>query len=161
MKQDRLLRSSSITHARAGASAIILILLLSSGCQTPRDVTFGDREGYKLLGAARQIHVGDTRQQVMHYLGWRRDQSFVEAAHHSADNDGGLMHPQLNIWHWQAYPIDLSVGFLGFSDEGRVWAVWYYDDSIKPSNRIMLTGPNLAVERTPPSGVAHFDDRHH
>jgi hypothetical protein len=136
---------------------IVLVLLLTSGCQTRRAVTFTDGQGYDLLKAARHVHVGDTRQQVMRHLGWRRDQAFVEAGFYSAEDGGGMIHPQLNIWHWNAYPIDIEVGFLGFRDDGRVWRVWYEDDTIKPNRLIILTGPKTLHLTQPRLDV--LDDR--
>ena len=100
---------------------IVLIALLHSGCQTSRQVSFRDGEGYGLLLAARHVHVGDSRQQVMRCLGWRSDEAFVEAAYSSADDGEGMIHPRLNIWHWQSYPISLEVGF---GDNGQVCRVW-------------------------------------
>jgi len=80
----------------------------------------------------------------MRYLGWRRHQAFVEAACYSADDGGGVTHPRLNIWHWQSYPISLEVGF---GDDGQVWRVWYYDDSLKPNGQIILTASDNPTER--------------
>ncbi len=124
---------------RYGTIAFVM-LALSSGCATRRPVTFAD--GDDLLKAASHIKIGDTRNEVVCYLGWRTDQGLVEAAYFSPDDGGGMIHPRIAFWHWQVYPVSL---YVAFTDDAQVYRIRYYDDRKKPDGPHMMIGPNNAM----------------
>lgn len=128
--ERRRMRYTSIT---------LMILALSSGCATRRPVTFAD--GDDLLKAASHIKIGDTRNEVVCYLGWRTDQGQVGPAYFSPDDGGGMIFPWLAFWHWRVDTVDLNVDF---TDDARVYRIHYNDDR-KTLGRHMMIGPNNAM----------------
>ena len=111
--------------------------VLACGCATRAPVTF--RDGDSLLKAAKHIHIGDTRNEVVCYLGWRKDEGLLEAAYSSPDDGGGLIHPRIAFWHWQVCTVSLTVDF---TDDARVYRIRYYDDRVKPDGPHTIIGPN-------------------
>ena len=113
------------------------------GCASSRGpVEFST--GDELLAAARNIRVGDTRNDVVFHLGWRKDQGLIDAAYASPDDGGGLLHPRLAFWRWHVYPVSL---YVDFTDDARVYRVRYYDDRKEPD------GPHTLVSSSAPNSL--------
>jgi hypothetical protein len=121
----------------------LLFLTLGSGCATRRSVRFPS--GDALLEAASHIKIGDSRNEVVYYLGWRREEGQVEAAYFSPDDGGGLIHPWIAFWNWRVYPVSLEVDF---TYDARVYQIKYYDDRKEPDGPYMLIGPKMACPPT-------------
>ncbi|MCF7956690.1 MAG: hypothetical protein K9M75_12880 [Phycisphaerae bacterium] len=109
------------------------------GCTTTKPVTF--KNGNELLKAAGKIKIGDTRNNVVCHLGWRKDQGLVEESWRSKDDGGGMIHPRIAFWHWQVYPVSL---YVGFTDDGQVYRIRYYDDRKTPDGPYTMIGPDLS-----------------
>ena len=125
----------------------IIISGVCIGCASaPRDpVEFSTAD--ELLAAARHIRVGDTRNDVVFHLGWRKDQGLIDAAHASPDDGGGLLHPRLAFWRWHVYPVSL---YVDFTDDDRVYRVRYSDDRKEPDGPYILVGPRHRSQSTGP-----------
>jgi hypothetical protein len=120
---------------------VLTMCVLTGGCATREPVTFSDGDG--LLKAAKHIQIGDTRNEVVSYLGWRTDEGLVEAAYSSPDYGSGMLHPRIAFWHWQVYPVSL---YVDFTDDARVFRIRYYDDREKPDGPHIMIGPNQQVQ---------------
>lgn len=104
---------------------------------TPQPVAF--TTGDDLLSAAARVKTGDSRNEVVCYLGWRTDQGLVEAAYFSPDDGGGMIHPRIAFWHWQVHPVSL---YVDFTNDAKVYRIRYYDDRRNPDGPYMMIGPN-------------------
>ena len=121
---------------------ILVCCFFVSGCATRRPVTFTN--GNDLLKAASQIQLGDTRNEVVCYLGWRTDQGLLEARRNTEKDGGNLVHPRIAFWHWRVYPVSL---YVGFTDDGQVYRIRYYDDKRKPDGPYTMLGPDYSKHR--------------
>jgi hypothetical protein len=113
--------------------------LLVGGCATRGPVVFTN--GDDLLKAAGQIRLGDTRNDVVCYLGWRKDHGLLEAHCKTEKEGGGLGHPRICFWRWGAYPVSL---YVGFTDDGQVYRIHYNDGRRKPDGPYMMIGPDYS-----------------
>ena len=117
-------------------NVIFICCLFVSGCATRKPVSFTN--GNDLLKAASQIQLGDTRNEVVCYLGWRKDHGLLDAHYNAEKDGGGIMHPRIVFWHWQIYPISL---YVDFTDDGRVYRIRYHDDNRTPDGPYMMLVP--------------------
>jgi len=120
----------------------LAVCVVASACATAKPVRFED--GDDLLRAAQQIRIGDTRNEVVCYLGWRKDQGVADAAYRSPDDGGGMIHPRIAFWHWDAGPVAL---YVDFTDDARVYRIRYYDDRKKPDGPYTMIGPSQGSDR--------------
>ena len=114
------------------------------GCVSHKPVVF--TTGSQLLLAAKNIRLGHTRNDVVCYLGWRRDEGVYGPVYVPNDdpNGGDLVHPRLAFWRWQVYPVTL---YVDFTDDGKVYRVRYHDDRLKPDGPYNMICPNQLLQR--------------
>lgn len=120
-------------------TVILICCLFASGCATRKPVTFSN--GNDLLKAAGQIQLGDTRNEVVCHLGWRKDQGLLEARRNTEKDGGELVHPRIAFWHWRVYPVSL---YVGFTDDGQVYRIRYHDDNRTPDGPYTMLGPDYS-----------------
>lgn len=120
-------------------TVILICCLFASGCATLGPVTFSNSND--LLKAASQIQLGDTRNEVVCYLGWRKDQGSLEARRNTEKDGGELVHPHIAFWRWQVYPVSL---YVEFTSDGQVYRIHYSDDKRKPDGPYTMLGPDYS-----------------
>ncbi len=118
---------------------ILTCCIFVSGCDSQRPVTFAN--GDDLLKAARQIRIGDRRNDVVCYLGWRKSSGLFEAQCNSKDDGGGLVHPRISYWCWRVFPVSL---YVDFTDDDQVYRIRYSDDRKEPDWPHTMLGPDYS-----------------
>ena len=122
-------------------ASLAFVCIVMLGCAAPSKGPVSFSNGDQLIEAARKIRIGHTRNDVVFYLGWRKDQGVTGPVRVPNDDPGGgkLLHPRLAFWRWEVYPVSL---YVYFTDNGQVYRVRYYDDRKKPEGLYTLAGPN-------------------
>lgn len=122
-----------------------LIILLTcylfvNGCSSQKPVTFAN--GDDLLRAASQIQLGDTRNDVERYLGWRKDREELEVSWDHEKDSGYFFLPRISFRNWKVYPVSL---YVGFTDDAQVNQIRYYDERRRPDGPYLMIGSDFAI----------------
>ena len=122
-------------------ASLAFVCIVMLGCAAPSKGPVSFSNGDQLIEAARKIRIGHTLNDVVFYLGWRKDQGVTGPVRVPNDDPGGgkLLHPRLAFWRWNVYPVTL---YVCFTDNGQVYRVRYYDDRKTPDGPYTLAGPN-------------------